>query len=204
MLAAYVVLWLGYRMQWAWLHALDIEAPRALRGYGLGHPGWVRSWDILCAVLGPNGFRILGAVIIVFAMLQRNPRVIVFLLASIGLSGVVTEAAKRLADRPRPSSGLVYAMSSAFPSGHAVAVMTGVLALLTVTAGLLGGALRVAALVTGAVVVIAIGFGRVALAVHYPSDVVAGWALGYLWFLGCLVVVRPRPLGSGRNTGSAR
>ncbi|MBV8294545.1 MAG: phosphatase PAP2 family protein [Mycobacterium sp.] len=38
------------------------------------------------------------------------------------------------------------------------------------------------------------GAGRVVLNVHYPSDVLAGWALGYLWFFVCLVTVRPRPL----------
>jgi membrane-associated phospholipid phosphatase len=42
--------------------------------------------------------------------------------------------------------------------------------------------------------VLAVGFGRLALNVHYPSDVLAGWALGYLWYLGWLLVIRPAGL----------
>jgi membrane-associated phospholipid phosphatase len=191
----YVGVWVGFRLHWAWLDSLDSRALEPLHNYGVRHPGWVRFWDIFCAVLGPNFFRALGAVAIVVAALQRSLRVVFFVLASIGLSGVVATSAKALAQRPRPAGALANAAASSFPSGHAVGVMVGVLALFTITSCLLRPPWRAVAIATGTVVVLGIGFGRVALNVHYPSDVLAGWSLGYLWFLACLLTIRPVPLG---------
>jgi undecaprenyl-diphosphatase len=199
----YAAMWLGFLAKWAWLRWVDLNATAPLHGYALAHPAWIRFWEVVCTVFGPDGFRVIGLAIVVLAAVRRNVRAALFVLVCIGLSGVLSATAKGLADRPRPAAAMVYAAMSSFPSGHAIAAMAGVLALLVVTAGLLGRA-RPYAVVLGALVVVAVGFGRVALAVHYPSDVVAGWALGYLWFLLCLAVFRPRPLGSGRNTGSAR
>jgi undecaprenyl-diphosphatase len=87
--------------------------------------------------------------------------------------------------------------------------MTGVLALLTVALPLVHRPLRAWLVSLGAVIIVAIGVGRVVLNVHYPSDVIAGWAIGYAYFVACLLIVAPsRPvtvtdetpaaLGSGR------
>ena len=192
----YALLWLAYALQWSWLAAFDDAALRPLYDFGVKHPGWVRFWDIVCSVFSPAAFRLVGAAIVVVAILRRNLRVILFVVAAIGVSGVVTQVAKELADRPRPDTALVSAASSAFPSGHAVGVMTAVLALLTISAGVIGGRARVATVVLGALVVTAVGVGRVVLNVHHPSDVLAGWALGYLWFLCCLFAIRPVPLAA--------
>ena len=187
----YAVLWLGCALHWAWLTSMDYGVLEPLHAFGVKHPAWVRFWDVFCTVFSPEGFRLLGAVALVVAVLRRNLRVILFLLTTIGLSGVLAEVAKDLVDRPRPAGALAGSASSAFPSGHAIAAMVGVLALLTISAGMFSHRTRSATIVLGVTVVLAVGFGRLALNVHYPSDVVAGWALGYLWYLGWLLVIRP-------------
>lgn len=201
--AVYAGMWVGYLLGWAWLDQIDSSALATLHDYGIRHPGWVRFWDVFCTVAGPAGVRVVGAVLVVVAVWRRNVRVAVFVVVSIELSFVVTAVAKGLADRPRPANPLADVASSSFPSGHAVAVMAGTLALLTVLLPLLRPGLKVVAMVLGALVVVAVGVGRVVLVVHHPSDVLAGWALGYLYFLACLVLIRPTMSETPVAPGSA-
>ena len=187
----YVVLWLGCALHWAWLTTMDYAVLDPLHTFGVKHPVWVWFWDIFCSVFSPEGFRLVGAIAVVVAVLRRNLRVILFLLATIELSGVLAQIAKDLVDRPRPVGAMAASASSAFPSGHAIAAMVGVLALLTVFAGMFSHRTRSWMIVLGVMLVLSVSFGRLALNVHYPSDVIAGWALGYLWYLGWLLVIRP-------------
>jgi membrane-associated phospholipid phosphatase len=189
--AVYALMWIGYGLQWPWLAEFDDAGLTAPYRYGAAHPAWVAGWDVFCMVLSPVTFRIVALVVIVVALVRRRPRIALFLLFSVELSALVTEVAKNLADRPRPITELAYAPSTSFPSGHALGVMVSVLALLTVAWPLLPAPLRTWSAVVGAVVIVAIGLGRVVLNVHHPSDVVAGWALGYAYFVICWLAVRP-------------
>jgi undecaprenyl-diphosphatase len=201
----YAVLWIGFAQRWQWLDSLDWSALAATHRFGVRHPGWVSAWDIFCTVAGPAGFRLVSLVAIVVAILRRNIRVAVFLLISVQLSGLVVELAKRAADRPRPWTAFVIERGTAFPSGHALGVIVGVLALLTVALPVLRPSLRAWAIALGAVIVIAIGIGRVVLNVHHPSDVVAGWMLGYAYFALCLLAVPPsRPVNEADETPEVR
>jgi undecaprenyl-diphosphatase len=184
-------MWLGYRQGWGWLDAADSSALTAAHDVGIKHPGWVRFWDGVCTAFAPAIFRLLGVLAAAVALAKHRLRAALFVLVSVELSEVVSQVAKGLADRERPVTALVAASSSSFPSGHALAAMVGVAALLTVTLPALSHPARVVAIVAGALIVVAAGLGRVALNVHHPSDVLAGWALGYLYFLACARLISP-------------
>lgn len=185
----FLIMLLGWTMQWTWLSTIDARTLDALYRFAVDRPGWVRAWNVLCTVLGPVMFRLIGAVVIVWALVRRQWRTALFLFLSVELAGLVTVAVKAATDRPRPATALVAAASSSFPSGHALEVMVAVLALSTLVLPTVHGARRVWLIAAGAFVVVAVGVGRVVLNVHHPSDVIAGWALGYVYFAACLLVL---------------
>src|SRR5262245_8544481 len=84
--------------------------------------------------------------------------------------------------RPPVAEHIVVVDSWSFPSGHSLNSMA-VLGLLTVLAvrERPGWRWRTFVVALGAFLVFLIGFSRVYLGVHWPSDVLAGWVAGALW-----------------------
>jgi membrane-associated phospholipid phosphatase len=202
--AVYALLWIGYAGRWNWLARVDTAALEFFFRYGDARSGWIMGWDIFCTVLGPTAFRLATVVVIIVALTRRNVRVAMFLVISVELSGLVTEVAKYAAGRPRPDTAFVFAPATSFPSGHALGVMVGVLALTTVAWPMVRPSLRIWIVALGALIIVAIGLGRVVLNVHHPSDVLAGWAVGYAYFAVCLLVVSPwRPITEADETPEA-
>lgn len=170
----------------------DDAALAATHSVGVSHPAWVSAWNVLCTVFSPVTFRVVVLGVIVWALMRRQWRVAVYLAVSIELSGVLTQLVKEVADRPRPDTALVWASSSSFPSGHALGTTVAVLALLALGLPLVSPRLRPLLVTLGVVVVLAVGVGRVVLNVHHPSDVIAGWALGYVWFAATIALLPVR------------
>lgn len=188
--AVYVTMWVGWLQSWNWVVAIDTSTLAVSRRIGVEHHGWVTFWDVWCTVFSPVAFRLVTVGLVVYAFVRRQVRVAVFLLVSVELSALLTEVLKRLADRPRPETAMVDALSTSFPSGHALGTMVAVLAFAVVLGPHLRPGLRPWALATGVVIVLTVGAGRVALNVHHLSDVVAGWAMGYAYFVACLLILR--------------
>lgn len=187
----YAAMWAGYCQHWSWLHRVDWSLLDAAHGIAVKHPAWVRFWGVVSFALGPVPLRLLGFGAAVAALVRREVRAALVLLACAPLSGLATTAAKALVNRPRPSTMLVAASSSSFPSGHALEATAALLAMLAFVLPMLSRALGRAAIALTALSLALVGIARVALNVHYPSDVLAGWSLGYLYFLLCLLVFRP-------------
>lgn len=200
--AGYALLWIGYLSGWEWQQAMDSAALDPLHRFGVAHPAWVTGWDVYCSVFSPALARIVAIAPIVYLFVRRRTRAAVFLVGTVGLSGLLTELAKGAVDRPRPATALVGAHSTSFPSGHAVGVMVIVLALLTLAWPTLRSSWRLPAAVLGGVLIVTVGVGRVVLNVHHPSDVLAGWALGYVYIVVWVLLFPPR-LRAADGTPSA-
>jgi undecaprenyl-diphosphatase len=103
-------------------------------------------------------------------------------LASLLLAAVASAVAKAIFDRPRPPIPVheTHVTSPAFPSGHATNAAAFFLAAAFVLALTVAHHRRhqLALIATGIVCVALVGISRLVLAVHWLSDVVAGWALG--------------------------
>ncbi|MEE6135681.1 phosphatase PAP2 family protein [Mycobacterium sp. 050128] len=192
--AVYALMWVGYLQNWGWLRWIDWSLLNASHDAAVKHPAWLRFWEAVTNVLGPVPLRVLDTVAAAAALVRRNVRAALVLVACGLLNGLVTQAAKGLADRPRPSTMLVPIAQTSFPSGHALETTASLLALLAFVMPMISSTLGRIAMTVTAIILVLVGFSRVALNVHYPSDVLAGWALGYLYVLVCLAVFRPKPL----------
>jgi undecaprenyl-diphosphatase len=112
------------------------------------------------------------------------------LAASLG-GGLALELSLKLAfhrPRPVPFFDIVPPTSYSFPSGHALESFCFFSALAIIASD--GETVRNAITAwTGAILLtLLIGFSRVYLGVHYPSDVVAGYTVGIFWMITVYVV----------------
>src|SRR5690242_1969871 len=163
-----------------WAHSFASPAmTRAMIGVSL------LGYDILIVEL----------VITVLVFLRiRWIRGAVWLGMSVAGALVLDLALKYAFHRPRPQPFFGDAPHSfSFPSGHALcsfvfyAVLAGLLA-----ARIRSIAIRVALWIAAALLIAAIGFSRIYLGVHYPSDVIAGYLAAALWVTTLLVLDRWR------------
>ena len=129
-------------------------------------------------------------VVAVAALLAWKGRKADSLLVLGGSAGALAlgPVLKVLVERPRPalSDHIVFVHSWSYPSGHSLNSMA-VLGLLTVLAirERPGAPRRTLLALLGAFLVVMVGFSRVYLGVHWPSDVLAGWLIGVLWLTVC-------------------
>lgn len=115
--------------------------------------------------------------------LWRRKADIIALVLALAFGQVALYLAKSLVHRARPEPGnaLTFESTFSFPSGHtfAATVFYGLAAFVLFRAA--RGALRSVIALSGLLLVLLVGFSRVYLGVHWPSDVLASFAAGAVW-----------------------
>jgi undecaprenyl-diphosphatase len=167
--------------QWAPLRRLDQGTADRLHRSALGHPGWVRVLEFLTNVVwGPATMRLLVATLVVWLLVRRAWRLALWAAVTSVAGALIGVLAKDAVERARPHlpDPVAQAPGFSFPSGHAMTAATSCAILLLVLLPLVPRKWRPLAWVLAVIPVIGVSYTRVALGVHWVSDVVGGWLLG--------------------------
>jgi undecaprenyl-diphosphatase len=157
-------------------------------------PGWLFEVARDITALGSTSvlLLVLLAVLEYLRLARRRHELWLVFFAAVGGAALST-GLKAFFARPRPSlfPPLVPVSSPSFPSGHAMLAAVVYLTLGALLARLVARR-RMKAHILGAAMFLTflVGLTRVYLGVHYPSDVLAGWAAGLVWATGCWLVAR--------------
>ena len=154
---------------------------------------WIRRFMIAISEIGFPSISIpltLGVSGIFLALRFRLEAIFILLTSS---SSLLNALVKRLIKRPRPTAELVTVVrvinQPSFPSGHVMHYMNffGLLIYLLAT-NWRSGRLRNILIGICTALILCIGPSRVYLGAHWPSDVVAGYIYGGLWFGGLMAL----------------
>jgi undecaprenyl-diphosphatase len=134
----------------------------------VGKPPWLVT---ICVATG------------VLLLVRRRYHLAIYLVATTVVGGMIDTAVKVAVGRERPSLDhpVATAFGKSFPSGHAMSSTIAYGALLLIFLPVIPRARRSLAIGGTVVLVLLIGFSRLALGVHYISDVLGGYALGGAW-----------------------
>ena len=177
------VLLLLIRSGWPPLASFDRGAVDALNHAVAGNRTVV---TVLTAITNLGGRAILLWLVTVSAatmLIRRQYQLTVYLVVT-GLGALILDPAiKLLVGRLRPvvPMPIDHAPGNSFPSGHTLDATVFYGVILLVFLPIIPRQLRKPAIGLVIALLAAIGFSRVALGVHYPSDVAGGWLLGVAW-----------------------
>lgn len=204
----FTLLLLAVKSEWAWLERLDVGTAQLFNRFARDS-GWLV--DLLGAVsilTSPWVFRGVVLAVVVWLWRRGARRLAAWAAATTVLGGVLGVLLKILVLRARPSfdEPVAAAAGYSFPSGHALNSLLAVGVLILVFLPVLSSRGRTLAFTAGALVVLVTGLDRVALGVHFVSDVLAGWVVALACIAGTAAGfeiwrreegLAPSPIGAG-------
>lgn len=200
----------------AWLALLGITALLAVYGATVGHASWeveatrwlqatspgaLRAVAEFMTFIGRSPVSTLIPAIAIMALWLSGRRRLSAFLALAALARVMSVVVKELVDRPRPSDSLVNVVHQlgdpSFPSGHVLGA-TLLYGFLIYCAEFCIPQRRLRRLVQAALVLVIglMGYARVQLGAHWPTDVLGGYALGLLILMTVIWLHRRAGVGS--------
>jgi membrane-associated phospholipid phosphatase len=170
------------------------DDPILLRAHALAGPG-LDGFFIVVSKLGYQGVIAFDIAIVILLLGIRHWRGATFAAVAFCGSALLNLGTKQFFQRDRPTlwESISPEDTFSFPSGHAMGSMT-----LAATVILLAWPTRWRwpMLALAAAFVLLVGYSRVYLGVHFPSDILAGWMAATAWVVGvylALFSIRTQP-----------
>ena len=180
-------------------HAIDRQLILALRpnpadlGDPIGPPWFEEMMRDFTALGGLGILTLLTLSVFGFLLLEGKNNGAFYVLAVVAGGMVLSLLLKTAYNRPRPDLvpyGSVVSYAS-FPSGHSMLSAATYLTLGALLARLQAKRhMKIYILSLAILVTVLVGVSRVYLGVHWPTDVVAGWAAGAVWASACWLGAR--------------
>jgi membrane-associated phospholipid phosphatase len=190
---AFAVLALLVALRWPPLMAFDRQREVQLNHLDQDSALFVQIMRAVSAVVSTTGWLVVLGAVALWLLVRRLRRRAVF-VAVTGLGNpILNTALKDIFRRPRPmlAHPIDVAGGWSFPSGHTQAATVGCAVLLVVFLPLLGRTAAGWAVVAGVAVIGTVALSRMALGVHYPSDVAAAVLAGLAWTAFSAWMFRP-------------
>ncbi|MFF7755297.1 phosphatase PAP2 family protein [Streptomyces sp. NPDC007971] len=166
---------------WKPLRRMDTGAAQRLHEVAVHHPAWTSVLHLLSdQVWDPVTLRSAVAVLTVWLLYRRAWRLAAWAAVTAVASGLIGLLVKAVVERARPAlqDPVAHAPGYSFPSGHAMTATTSFAIFLLVLLPLVPRIWRTACWCIAVFSGLGVGFTRVALGVHWFSDVLGGWLLG--------------------------
>lgn len=165
-------------------------------------------------VAAAEGVSFLGKPIVLFVVVggpcvwllrHRAYKLVLFLVVTSLGGGLVDTVVKLAVGRPRPSldEPVATAFGKSFPSGHSMSSVICYGALYLVFASFLRDGWRRLVAAVAVVLPLTIGLSRLALGVHFVSDVVGGFLLGIAWLCASVAAFELYRIDRGRRSTEA-
>ena len=167
------------------LLTLDQETTNSLHGFALDHPSFTQAMRVIGQIGSTIGWVIVLLPVFAWLIYRRVARLAAFLAVTAIGSSLLNTLIKTTVDRARPhlADPVATEGGTSFPSGHTQAATVGCGILVLIFIPVVSRRFRAWLVVVGALIVVIIGFSRIALGVHYLSDVVGAVIIGGAWLL---------------------
>ncbi len=142
----------------------------------------------------------LAALIALLLLVFKKRDLLISFIVTLGGAGLSDYLLKLLIARPRPLPPLPVSIDTSFsyPSGHATASMALYGYLVFLAWVLLPHRWqKILATIIGTCIILLIGFSRLYLGMHFPTDIAGGYLLSGIWLcIGTALYINTRPIES--------